>query len=186
MLTCFLCSFRNFRNSLMMSKDEKTQLSSEQLIPSQTWRPRGGCFVSAEVRYGKKDDHCVGASNLSWAGSSPWMPTIPYPWNRKPSEAPQPSQSAMEGLWLHAWVQALAGRLPFLFVLHTVDVFVGLTPALPLNLSLPHSWGHFCKEHASQCLQNLGSFWESRALGQQRRRGSYVHTAEDDFSTEFI
>lgn len=166
-------------------------LWADDFIPNVETLRRLYCFSYSEI-WGERWSLCRGISSIlrcTATRKSRLSATGAYrllPWSRKPSEGPQLSQSAIEGPRRDAWVWALVGLLRFLSVLQTVDVFVGLTPTLPLNLSLPHSRGHFCREHAPLCLQNLGSFWGKSCSGPWWRRGSYVHTAENDFSAEFI
>lgn len=94
-LTYFLCSFQNF--SLVASKDERNLLSSEQLIPSQTWRPWEVILFCWSEAQGERRSLCRTA-NRSW-DTKPRKRTALYleclpstTLKQGVSEVPQPSQ----------------------------------------------------------------------------------------------
>lgn len=158
-------------------------------IPIMETLRRLFCFCWSEAR-GERWSLCR-ASNLSW-DIKPWGRASSLdsyhllPWNREPLKPRSPVSlpwrdfGHMHG-WRHLWA------FSDFSVLHTVDVFVGLTPTLPLNLSLtpqlrPVLQGTLTSVSAEYwILLGKAMLWASGG-----RRGSYVDTAEDDFNTEFI
>lgn len=76
-------------------------------------------FCFAEVRRREKDDHCVGhlidlETQSHEEEQALYLGCLPSTTlKQRASEAPQPSQSALEGLRLHTWVKALVGLFRF-------------------------------------------------------------------------